>query len=196
MSLDDARRKALGIPLPVHPRNAHSFVARLEASEAQRLLAEAVESGRLHLVLDPSTGKPRAGGSGDSHVDDEVRRLQARRRAKEIVDGLDELTEEAWRAHVEENLPVLDWHELWADESEEEWIAEPLLPARRLISVYSAPKVGKSLLLLELAAAIARGQGQALDTTLTKARNVLYIDFENDPRGGHSGAPRGDGVRP
>lgn len=83
---------------------------------------------------------------------------------------------------VHDRLPLLDWHELWADDTEEEWIIEPILPARRLIALYSAPKVGKSLLMLEMAVAIARGT-TVLGYTPHHPRRVLYVDFENDPRG-------------
>ena len=84
------------------------------------------------------------------------------------------------REYVLDHLPAIDWHALWADETEEDWIVEPLLPARRLIALYSAPKVGKSLLMLEIAAAIATGR-EILGTTPTP-RRILYVDFENDPR--------------
>lgn len=77
--------------------------------------------------------------------------------------------------------PAIDWHELFNLDDDEEWIVEPLLPARRLIALYSPPKVGKSLLMLELAVAISRGT-QVLGTQ-TQQHRVLYIDFENDPRG-------------
>lgn len=83
---------------------------------------------------------------------------------------------------VHKHLPVLDWHALWADDSEEEWIIEPILPARRLVALYSAPKVGKSLLMLELAVATAQGS-EALGTKIDRPRKVLYVDFENDPKG-------------
>lgn len=76
---------------------------------------------------------------------------------------------------------ALDWHALWADESEEEWIVYPLLPARRGVALFSAPKVGKSLLTLEIAAAVATAR-EVLGT-IPKRRRVLYVDFENDPRG-------------
>jgi hypothetical protein len=79
-------------------------------------------------------------------------------------------------------FPRLDWHELWADDAEDEWIHEPLLPARRLVSLYSAPKVGKSLLMLELAVGISRGE-EVLGYLPRKRWRVLYVDFENDPRG-------------
>lgn len=93
----------------------------------------------------------------------------------------DKADEAAQAAFVRTNLPTLDWHALWADTDEEEWIIEPLLPARRLVAIYSAPKVGKSLLMLELAVAMVTGR-DVLGVTLDRPRNVLYVDFENDPK--------------
>jgi hypothetical protein len=83
---------------------------------------------------------------------------------------------------LRETYPLIDWHALWADEQEEEWIIEPLLARRRLVALYSAPKVGKSLLMLEVAAAIATGKGMFGYPGGTP-RRTLYVDFENDPRG-------------
>lgn len=83
---------------------------------------------------------------------------------------------------VRRTFPLVDWHALWKDNSEEEWILEPLLPARRLIALYSPPKVGKSLLMLEIAVAVSKGE-EALGTKPDRAYRVLYVDFENDPRG-------------
>jgi hypothetical protein len=78
---------------------------------------------------------------------------------------------------------ILDWHELFQDdEQDEEWILEPILPARRLIAIYSAPKVGKSLLVLEMAVAVANGT-PFLGVLPDRPRRVLYVDYENDPRG-------------
>lgn len=94
---------------------------------------------------------------------------------------LDTPTEPVDQRPAEERFPVLDWHALWADTTEEEWILEPILPARRLIALYSPPKVGKSLLMLEIAVAIARGT--PVLGTPTQQKRVLYVDFENDPRG-------------
>jgi 5S rRNA maturation endonuclease (ribonuclease M5) len=83
---------------------------------------------------------------------------------------------------VRRALPRIDWHELWADEEDEEYVHHPLVPRRRLIAIYSPPKIGKSLITLELAAAISCGQ-TVLGHTPTKRWRVLYVDFENDPRG-------------
>lgn len=83
---------------------------------------------------------------------------------------------------VRERFPLLDFVHLMSTEDEgQEWLVEPILPARRLVALYSAPKVGKSLLMLEIAVGVALGL-PVLGTT-PEARNVLYVDFENDPRG-------------
>lgn len=97
-------------------------------------------------------------------------------------DATDEERADAEGAWVAENLPTLDWQALWADETEEEWIIEPLLPRRRLVALYSAPKVGKSLLMLEIAASIAAGK-EVLGSKPPEPIRTLYVDFENDPRG-------------
>jgi hypothetical protein len=82
---------------------------------------------------------------------------------------------------IRTRLPLIDWPELWANEEVDEWIVEPLLPARRLVALFSAPKVGKSLLMLELAVAVSRGL-EVMGVPAMPHR-VLYVDFENDPRG-------------
>lgn len=71
----------------------------------------------------------------------------------------------------------IDWDALWADERVTEWLCEPLIPAGRLVSLYSPPKVGKSLLMLEVAVAISRG-APALGAP-TMSTPVLYLDYEN-----------------
>ena len=101
--------------------------------------------------------------------------------AGHTLDDLVMLGEPDPAAAVRDAFPALDWHALWADDSEEEWIVEPILPARRLVALYSPPKVGKSLLLLEIAVAVAQG-ADVLGTSPDRPRRVLYVDFENDPK--------------
>jgi KaiC/GvpD/RAD55 family RecA-like ATPase len=72
---------------------------------------------------------------------------------------------------------LIDWAVLWADEGRQEWLLEPLLPAGRLVSIYSAPGVGKSLLALQIAAAISHGTD--ILGTHTHQVPVLYLDYEN-----------------
>lgn len=111
-------------------------------------------------------------------------RADAPNTADPIAQGIRETDtpDEDHDARVRRLFPRLDWHALWADDSAEEWIHEPLLPARRLVTIYSPPKVGKSLLVLELAVCIARGDA-FLGYEPDRGRRVLYVDFENDPRG-------------
>jgi hypothetical protein len=61
----------------------------------------------------------------------------------------------------------------------EEWLAYPVVPKGRLISLYGPAKVGKSLFVLELAASVATGRDFLGQPTI-KSR-VLYIDRENLP---------------
>jgi hypothetical protein len=83
---------------------------------------------------------------------------------------------------IRHRFPLLDFTDLLgSDDDGEEWIVEPVLAARRLVALYSAPKVGKSLLMLEIAVGIALGR-EVIGVTPEK-RRVLYVDFENDPRG-------------
>lgn len=79
-------------------------------------------------------------------------------------------------------FPRLDWQALFEDETVQDWVVEPLIPVGRLVALYSRPKVGKSLLMLELAVAISNGT-HVLGVDLDRPRRVLYVDHENDPRG-------------
>lgn len=80
---------------------------------------------------------------------------------------------------VDTRYPVLDWREVFTSaRSEAEWLCDPLLEVGRVVAVYSPPKVGKSLLALEIAAALALGRpvmGNAARDPLV----VLYVDLEN-----------------
>lgn len=97
--------------------------------------------------------------------------------------GASPQTTETAPAQVEPLIvPIIDWHELYAHDDDDEWIIHPILPARRMVALYSAPKVGKSLLMLEIAVGIAQGT-ETLAYKPDRPRRVLYVDFENDPRG-------------
>ncbi len=78
-----------------------------------------------------------------------------------------------------ERYPVLDWHELWKTaRNEPEWLCEPLLEAGRVVALYSPAKTGKSLLTLEVAAALAAGR-PVLGNPARPPMRVLYVDLEN-----------------
>lgn len=85
-------------------------------------------------------------------------------------------------ARIRERYPLVDLPAIWDTEDDTEWLLYPLIPARRASVIYSAPKVGKSLLTLEIAAHLAEGT-QVLGYTPDRPIRVLYVDYENDPRG-------------
>lgn len=72
----------------------------------------------------------------------------------------------------------VDWAQLWSTENQQgEWLAEPLLARGRAHALYAGAKSGKSLLLLELAAALATGK-PVLNLPKREPIPVLYIDYE------------------
>lgn len=72
----------------------------------------------------------------------------------------------------------VDWDELWAnDPLETDWLLEPLVARGRSHALYAPPKAGKSLLILEAAAALATGRPW-LDQLAGPPRSVLYLDME------------------
>ncbi|MFF0269494.1 AAA family ATPase [Kribbella sp. NPDC004536] len=77
---------------------------------------------------------------------------------------------------------VIDWKELWQQEPGEKWILQPLVSTGRGVAIWSKPKVGKSLLMLEIAVGISTGE-RTLGVVPDRAHRVLYVDHENDPRG-------------
>lgn len=93
-----------------------------------------------------------------------------------------EAAQDDWWTELASRYEPLDWHKLW-DETpdDEEWIIYPVLAAGRSVAIYSPPKVGKSLLALEAAAALAAGR-PVLGQDAAAPRRVLYVDLENSRR--------------
>lgn len=82
-------------------------------------------------------------------------------------------------AAVPDRFAPLDWATvLDGPEPEEDWVLWPLAERGQSVSLYSAPKVGKSLLLLDMLARACAGRrvlgGQSADPV-----RVLYLDAEN-----------------
>lgn len=73
----------------------------------------------------------------------------------------------------------INWETAFARQPDETpWLVEPLIARGRSIAIYSPPKAGKSLLTLEVAAALATGRpvlGQPAQDPMT----VMYVDIEN-----------------
>lgn len=75
-------------------------------------------------------------------------------------------------------ISPIDWGVFWdTDAPPEEWIVEPIVPARRQVAIYSPAKSGKSLLALEIAAGRAAGRS-VLGQPASAPVPVVYFDFE------------------
>ncbi len=98
------------------------------------------------------------------------------------VDDLEPVQSDAPKAAPEgiaERYRVLDWLELWdSARVGPDWLCEPLLEAGRVVALYSPAKTGKSLLSLEIAAALAAGR-RVLGNAARPPLRVLYVDLEN-----------------
>jgi hypothetical protein len=101
----------------------------------------------------------------------------------DTIQALRDLVEslEAHNGDHEDQGPAfcIDWHDLYNTTVEDEvWLAWPLVPAQRQVVIYSLPKVGKSLIVLDLAASIASGKPILGQPNPHGRRHVLYLDYE------------------
>lgn len=72
----------------------------------------------------------------------------------------------------------VDWQQFWStDNQQREWLVEPFLARGRAHALYASAKSGKSLMLLEIAAALATGKA-VLNQPQREPMPVLYIDYE------------------
>ncbi|MEZ5264684.1 MAG: AAA family ATPase [Acidimicrobiales bacterium] len=77
-----------------------------------------------------------------------------------------------------ESFHLVDWSSFWAvDDAVEQWIVDPVLPKGRSTAIYAPAKTGKSLLALEIAAAVATGR-RIMHQQDGQARSTLYLDYE------------------
>ncbi len=78
------------------------------------------------------------------------------------------------------HIQPIDWTKLAEHDYQIEWLVEPLLPKGRLVALYAQGKAGKSLLCLEIAAAVATGN-RTLDQPPGEPQDVVYLDYEMTP---------------
>jgi RecA-family ATPase len=78
---------------------------------------------------------------------------------------------ERWRA--------VDWHELWMRETVNQWLVPGMVAKYRAHVLYSDAGVGKSLLALDISAALASGKS-CLGHSPIEPIKVVYLDHEND----------------
>jgi len=102
-----------------------------------------------------------------------------------IPDGIfydeQDLVEARFLTTTNHGIAPIDWPSFWSSEApRQDWLLEPLVPARRQAAIFSPAKVGKSLLALDAAAAKATGRsflGQPPGAPV----DVVYIDLEMTP---------------
>ncbi|MGN6597690.1 MAG: AAA family ATPase, partial [Actinomycetes bacterium] len=94
----------------------------------------------------------------------------------------DEPTTEQLYACLAAKHPPLDWREVWDTSSDDvDWLVEPFLERGRAVALFSPAKTGKSLLALEVAAALAAGR-PVLGNPAQPPQTVVYVDLENSPQ--------------
>lgn len=72
----------------------------------------------------------------------------------------------------------VNWQQLWSLEVQEtDWLLEPILARGRAHALYAGAKSGKSLLLLEMAAALATGRS-IFGQDIREPMPVMYLDYE------------------
>lgn len=74
----------------------------------------------------------------------------------------------------------LDWVNLWADKTVEEWLVPGIICEARGHTWYSEPGIGKSLMIREMCACLATGKSVFGFPSL-EPMSILYIDHENIP---------------
>jgi AAA domain/Bifunctional DNA primase/polymerase, N-terminal len=82
-------------------------------------------------------------------------------------------------AEIAAGFTPVDWHAAWDAKPEEiQWLIEPLIEAGQSVALFAVPGIGKSLIALELAAALATGR-PVLGNPKRDPVTVVYIDVEN-----------------
>jgi KaiC/GvpD/RAD55 family RecA-like ATPase len=105
---------------------------------------------------------------------DDSRWLQGTAAQSEPQDG-----EDGDLAEIAAAFTPVDWHAAWEEQPEEiQWLIEPLIEAGQSVALFAEPGTGKSLIALELAAALATGR-PVLGNPAREPMNVVYIDVEN-----------------
>lgn len=79
-------------------------------------------------------------------------------------------------------LNLVDWEVAFADESEEVWLVPGVICDERSHAIYADAGLGKSLLVLEICAALASGKS-AMGLPALAPMKVLYFDHENTLKG-------------
>lgn len=114
--------------------------------------------------------------SDDDLTPEQALALENAERFAEMVQA-DEAQEQS--ARYRDLFPALDLARLLdPNRPEREWVVGSLIPAGASVSLVAPAGTGKSLLLLALCVAVARGDDRFAGLPVTR-RRVLYVDMEN-----------------
>lgn len=81
-------------------------------------------------------------------------------------------------ATMQEGPVPIDWGMFWTREhTGEDWLVHPILPRGRQVALWARHKTGKSLITLEVAAALATGR-PCLSQQAQEPVSVIYLDME------------------
>lgn len=86
------------------------------------------------------------------------------------------------KEQIAEKTGLIDWQQLWADETPERWFVPNLLCEGRAHGCHAPSGIGKSLLWQDVAAGLASGRS-VLGFAAQDPVRVLYLDHENTPKG-------------
>ena len=116
---------------------------------------------------------------GQLHERDELARwLAGAQVARPIVDVT---PDDPTTPTVELAQWFVHWPEFWEHtDTDAEWLVEPIIAAGRQHAIHAGAKTGKSLLLLEMCAALATGR-KILERPTSEPVDVLYVDYEMSP---------------
>ena len=153
-------------------------VARLVGQGYDRTVCWGIWQAIIDRTALTTPGWPWAEADFDDMYDSAARKYGARARQAPPADpGTTDNAEQLAWAHI------IDWHQAWDAKPEQtEWLLEPLLERGTGNAWFGKPAAGKSLIALEVAAALAAGRpvlGAAAQDPVT----VLYVDVENAVNG-------------
>jgi len=151
----------------------HDMLDELDCDSGEPLLEpepepEPEQEPELDGLLDGSPGSEAASGPPEPGADAEPAVVSDRPKGVVQPAGLE--------------LTMIDWARDWSlAHAPVRWLAEPLLEEGRSVALVAPAKVGKSLLALEVAAAVATGRPVLAMESWMSPRRVLYLDYENSP---------------
>ncbi|GAA1083689.1 AAA family ATPase [Pseudonocardia alni] len=144
-------------------------------------------NGHVPTGLDVVRGLAAVRGDGGDDVADAVHRLRVNHQARDLIDAERREAESGdlpgdQVADIAAKYTPLDWAELFAaDDLAPVWLAEPIIEAGKSTAIFSPPKAGKSLVTLDIVAALAAGRPVLGRPGPGRPVRTLYVDAENSP---------------